>query len=219
MKAKIKPVKPSVIMLYGYPGAGKTTFAKHLSNEIKYAHLDANRLLKEAIGSSRALSDKEVATMMTYLANEFLKTGVGVIFDLDLPREIDRHRIKQFAKKNKIKHTVIWLQIDPETAEFRATTRTPAKTADKLARHYSKQGFQMYAGKMQNPIGDDVIVISGKHNFRTQKSVIIKRLLQKGLITVEEMSERIVKPELMSLVPKPTLSGSYEQQRRNISIN
>jgi predicted kinase len=219
MKVKIKPVKPSVIMLYGYPGSGKTTFAKHLSQEIKYAHLDASRLIKEALQTTKTLDSKEIALMMTYLANEFIKAGVGVIFDLDLPKESDRQRIKQFAKKNKLKCTLVWIQVDPQTAELRSTAKNAVKTDGELAKNYTKQSFQIFSGKMQNPRDDDITVISGKHHFRAQKAAIIKKLLQKGVIRSEEISSHMVKPELMSLVPKPTLSGRSLPERRNISIN
>lgn len=218
MKVKIHPVKPSVIVLYGYPGSGKTTFAKNLSEEIKYAHLDADRILKEAVKGNN-ISDKEAASIMTYLANEFIKAGVGVIYDLDLPRAVDRHRIKLFAKKHKLKNIIIWLQIDKDSAELRATSRDKRKGDDKHAKHYTKQSFRTFVGKMQNPTDEDTIVISGKHNFNSQKSIVIKKLLQKGVIKSEEIGNRIVKPELMSLIPKPTLSGDMQTEKRNISIN
>ena len=219
MKVKIQPVKPSVIILYGYPGSGKTTFAKYLSEEIQYAHLDADRLLKEVMKDAKDLEEKDIASMMTYLANEFIKARVGVIFDLDLPKEADRQRIKMFAKKHKLKHMVVWVQIDSETAEHRSTTRDKRKNEDKFAKHYTEQDFRQFIGKMQNPLDEDLIVISGKHNFNAQKSVVIKKLLQKGVIKSEDLGNSIVKPELMSLVPKPTLSGSIQHERRNISIN
>jgi predicted kinase len=218
MKIKIHPVKPSLIMLYGYPGSGKTTFAKNLSEEIKYAHLDVDRLLGETAKSNR-LSYKEAAAMMTYLANEFIKAGVGVILDFDMPKAADRHRIKMFAKKYKLKHIIVWLQIDVETAQHRATSRDKRKSGDKFSKIYSKESFRAFVNTMQNPTDDDTIVISGKHNFNSQKPIIIKKLLQKGVIKSEELGSRMVKPELMSLVPKPTLSGDTQTERRNISIN
>lgn len=217
MKVKIHPVKPSVIILYGYPGSGKTTFAKKLSEEIKYAHLDADRLFNETAKGN--IPAKNVTAMMTYLANEFIKAGVGVIFDIDLPRAVDRHRIKQFAKAHKLKHIIIWLQIDIDTAQIRATGRDKRKADDKFAKAYNQQSFKAFAEKMQNPTDDETVVISGKHNFNSQKSIVIKKLLQKNLIKSEELDGRIVKPELMSLVPKPTLSGDARGEKRNISIN
>lgn len=207
MKVKIHPVKPSVIMLYGYPGSGRTTFASQLSREIKYAHIDAERLLKGSIKSSGNLSDKEVASMMTYIANEFIKAGVGVVFDLELPRAADRHRIKLFAKKHKLKHIIIWLQIDAETAQYRATS----------AKKYTQKSFKEFSARMQNPTDEDVIVISGKHNFRSQKPTVIKKLLQKNIIKSEDLANRIVKPELMSLVPNSV--ANKQEDRRNISIS
>jgi predicted kinase len=206
-------------MLYGYPGSGKTAFAKQLSEEIKYAHIDADRLLSEAVRGTRSLSDKEIAYMMTYIANEFIKAGVGVILDLDLPRASDRHKIKLFAKKHKLTNMIIWLQIDVETAEHRATNRNKQKSDGKFAQQYTKQSFRQFVSRMQNPTDEDTVVISGKHNFNSQKPTVIKKLLQKGVIKSEELSSRMVKPELMSLVPKPTLSGSTQPEKRNISIN
>jgi predicted kinase len=219
MKAKIQPVKPSVIMLYGYPGSGKTTFAKNLSEEISYAHIDTDRILAETTNNSSRISDKEAFALMTYIANEFIKAGVGVIFDLDLPREIDRRRIKDFAKKQKLKYMIVWPQIDIETSENRATSRDKRKTEDRFAKPYTKESFRSFVGLMQNPLDENTIVISGKHTFQSQKAAVIKKLLQSGVIKSEELSNRIVKPGLMSLVPKPTLSGENQPERRNISIN
>jgi hypothetical protein len=70
---------------------------------------------------------------------------------------------------------------------------------------------------MQNPQGEDYVVISGKHNFATQKSVIVNKLYQTGLIGSDVVQQHIAKPGLINLVPNPS-AGRVDLTRRNISI-
>lgn len=192
-------------MFFGYPGSGKSTFAAQLAKNIKYAHLSGEKLVASAIGQDRGLSDKELLKMILYMAQEFINCGVGVILDIDLPRKQHRAFVKEFAKKNKIKSLLIWLQIDAETAKQR------------LGKH-ARRDFERTVNSLQNPTGEEYIVISGKHTFKSQNPPVINKLYQMGVLKVEDLTSRVAKPELMSLVPKPTLSGE-KQDQKNISIN
>jgi len=42
--AKLIPTKPLLILLYGFPGAGKTHFARQLSETIHAAHVQSDRI-------------------------------------------------------------------------------------------------------------------------------------------------------------------------------
>ena len=70
---------------------------------------------------------------------------------------------------------------------------------------------------MQNPRNEDYLVVSGKHTFNTQRSAVVKRLYEIGLISVDSANARIIKPGLVNLVPNPT-AGRVDISRRNIVI-
>jgi hypothetical protein len=71
---------------------------------------------------------------------------------------------------------------------------------------------------MQNPTNiEDFIVISGKHTYQTQRNAIFKKLYDQGLLTSGSASSKIVKPELVNLIPNP-MAGRVDQTRRNIVI-
>jgi len=61
-------------------------------------------------------------------------------------------------------------------------------------------------------------VISGKHTFSTQKSLIINRLYQLGLLGSDDVQHKVTKPELINLVPNPQ-AGRVDFTRRNITIS
>ena len=78
--------------------------------------------------------------------------------------------------------------------------------------------FDSIIGGMQNPtITEDYMVISGKHTFNTQRSAVIKRLYDTGLLHSEQTTTGIAKPALVNLVPN-TAGGRVDTSRRNISI-
>jgi hypothetical protein len=112
---------------------------------------------------------------------------------------------------------LIWLQIDQDSALFRAQNRDRRTSDDKYSLPANQEFFQSQLNGMQNPQGEDYLVISGKHTFITQKSAIINRLYQMGLIGSEYVQSSVAKPELVNLVPNPH-SGRVDLSRRNITI-
>ena len=85
---KISPNKPLLIMLYGFPGAGKTYFARQLCEEIQAAHIQGDRIRGELFDNPRY--DKEengvVTQLMDYMTEEFLAAGLSVVYDVNAMR-------------------------------------------------------------------------------------------------------------------------------------
>ena len=217
--SKVVPTKPLFIMLYGYPGAGKTHVARQLSETLHAAHLHSDRIRGELFTEPRI--DKEengiVEHLMLYMTEEFLRAGVSVIFDASTDRLAERRELRNVARKSKAQTLLIWLQIDADSAYARLNKRDRRKNDDRYARDYTRQAFEAAIGKMQNPRDEDYMVISGKHTFNTQRSAIIKKLYELGVITMSNASSNVVKPELVNLVPNP-FAGRIDQDRRNIVI-
>lgn len=217
--SKVTPIKPLFIMLYGYPGAGKTHVARQLSETLHAAHLHGDRIRGELFTEPRF--DKEenrlVEHLMLYMTEEFLRAGVSVVYDASVNRLVERRELRNIARKAKVNTLLVWLQIDAESAYARLGRRDRRTNDDKYARAYDRKSFNAVLNTMQNPKNEEHIVISGKHTFNTQRSAVIKKLYEIGAITTTTTTANVVKPNLVNLVPNPA-AGRVDTSRRNILI-
>lgn len=218
--AKITPVKPLFIQLYGFPGSGKTYFARQLCDHLQAAHVQGDRIRFELFENPRY--DKQendvIAQLMDYMTEEFLNAGISVVYDTNAMRLSQRHNLREMARKAHAQPLLIWLQVDPESAYARTTQRDRRRSDDKYAAPMDRATFDSIAGYMQNPQNtEDYVVISGKHVFKTQYSAVMKRLHELNLISSSEVVSQVAKPGMVNLIPNPS-AGRVDMTRRNIMI-
>ncbi|HSW98705.1 MAG TPA: ATP-binding protein [Candidatus Saccharimonadales bacterium] len=218
--SKVAPNKPLLILLYGYPGSGKTFFARQLSENFQAAHLHSERIRGELFENPHY--DKEendvITQLMDYMAGEFLSAGLSVVYDGNSLRTQSRRALRDMARKYRAQPVLVWFQVDAETSFGRLQRRDRRRADDKYAGPNDRATFERVAGAMQNPQNEDYIVVSGKHTFETQLSAFIKRMRELGLVPDKvEVSAKVVKPGLVNLVPNPT-AGRVDMSRRNIVI-
>jgi predicted kinase len=132
---KIVPTAPLLIMLYGYPGSGKSYVARQLSNHIQAAHIQGDRIRYELF--EKPYYDKQenaiITQLMDYMTQEFLSAGISVIYDTNALRAAQRHSLREVARKVHAKPLVIWLQIDTNSALTRTKKRDRRKADDRYA--------------------------------------------------------------------------------------
>ncbi|HEV2402659.1 MAG TPA: AAA family ATPase [Candidatus Saccharimonadales bacterium] len=221
--SKIVPTKPLFILLYGFPGSGKTFFARQLAEILQAAHIHSDRIRSELFEQPRF--DKEentvISQLMDYMAEEFLRAGLSVVYDVNAMRLAQRRALRDMARKSHAIPVLVWLQIDVDSAYNRATKRDRRRVDDKYSPTLDQATYQRIVSGMQNPQpAEDYVVISGKHTFNTQFSALLKRLRELGLVTLSTAkggSANVVRPGLVNLVPKPA-SGRVDMTRRNIVI-
>jgi predicted kinase len=217
--SKIIPTKPLLLMLYGFPGAGKTYFARQFCDQVQAAHVQGDRIRSELFDEPRY--DKEensvVSHLMDYMAEEFLSAGLSVVYDTNAMRITQRHELREMARRHKAQPLLVWQQIDAESAFLRSSKRDRRHVDDKYSATMDRARFDNLSAGMQNPRNvEDYAVVSGKHVFTTQFSAAIKKMHDFGLIQSDQMANRVVKPGLVNLVPK--VSGRVDLSRRNIII-
>lgn len=216
---KLQPTKPLLILLYGMPGSGKTFVARQLCEDIAAAHIQGDRIRAELFENPTYSREENhiVASLMTYMAGEFLKSGISVIFDTNAMRLSQRRALRNVAIKIGAEPILLWLQIDAESAYNRSSKRDRRKHDDHYAQEMTPDVFQQLLSGMQNPeLPEPFIVLSGKHVFTTQKNAVLRYLFEKRLIT-PETSHPLGKPGLVNLVPNPA-AGRVDMTRRNINI-
>lgn len=211
--------KPLLIALYGYPGSGKTFVARQLTNIIQVAHVHADRIRAELFEEPRY--DKQenivVTQLMNYMSQEFLNAGVSVVYDVNAMRANQRFSLRELARKSEAEYLLVWIQIDADSAYVRTQNRDRRTMDDKYSAFHNEETFTEVLNSMQNPTTEDYLVISGKHSFATQKSAIMNRLYQTGLIGGDGVQNSLAKPGLVNLVPNPQ-AGRVDLTRRNINI-
>lgn len=217
--SKIVPTKPILLMLYGFPGAGKTFFARQFCEQVHAAHVQGDRIRSELFDEPRY--DKEensvVTHLMDYMAEEFLNAGLSVVYDVNAMRNTQRHELREMARRHKAQPLLVWLQVDAESAFLRASKRDRRHSDDKYSAPIDQARFENLAAGMQNPRNvEDYTVVSGKHVFTTQFSAVVKKMHDFGLIQSDQMANKVVKPGMVNLVPK--VSGRVDLSRRNIII-
>lgn len=213
-------IKPVLIIMYGFPGSGKTFFSRQFSEEINAANINGDQLRYEFFENPNYSKDEDGAVdhLSLFMVSQFLQTGVSVIYDASTMRQSQRRILKDIANRAKAEVLIVWLQIDIESAFLRVVKRDRRKADDKYNRQLDRTTFESLISKMQNPgVHEDYVVISGKHNFITHKNAVIKKLYERGLVNIETAGSKMVKPELVNRIPN-LLGGRVDSTRRNISI-
>jgi predicted kinase len=217
---KVRTNKPLLMLLYGFPGAGKTSFASQMTDVLDCAHIHGDRIRYELFEEPRYDEQEEgiIKQLMDYMTEEFLKAGISVIYDTSMSRKADRHEIRELARKKNAKTLLVWFQIDPDTAYGRLRRRDRRKTEDKYAVDYTEGEFRRAASRMQHPMPtEDYVVVSGKHTFASQKSSLFKKFMEMGLISSESARLNVAKPGMVNLIPNSQV-GRVDMSRRNINI-
>lgn len=216
---KVIPNKPLLILLYGFPGSGKTYFARQLCEHLQAAHVHGDRIRTELFETPRYDREENevISHLMDYMSGEFLNAGMSVVHDTNAMRLSQRRLLRDMARKAGAQTVLIWFQMDMESAFARATKRDRRRADDKYSPAIDRPTFERLAGGMQNPQNEEYVVISGKHVFNTQLGALMKRLREDGMVTVNETNSRLVKPGLVNLIPNPA-AGRVDMSRRNIII-
>jgi len=216
--AKIYPHKPFLLFFYGFPGSGKSYFARQFCENVQVAHLQADRIRAELFQTPRydKQENEVVNQLMNYMAEEFLSAGLSVAYDLNALRSGQRKALRELARKCHATPQLVWFQMDPDTAFSRTAKRDRRRADDKFAAQWDRTTFEAILGNMQNPsVTEEYVVVSGKHLFSMQQSAVIGKLRDKGVLDIDASNSRVIKPGMVNLVPS---QGRVDMSRRNISI-
>jgi predicted kinase len=114
---------PTLYLMLGYPGAGKTTAAKVIHDVTGAVHLWADKERRERFGTPTYSTEEneQLYNQMNQEALTLLSGGESVIFDTGFNYFKDREALRKIATEAKADCRLLWVTVDEATARERAT--------------------------------------------------------------------------------------------------
>ena len=116
--------RPAILyMMFGYPGAGKTTTARIISQLTGAVRLssDQYRAEKYTTPTFTPKEHDEVYRDLDTMCRQLLSQGKDVIYDANLNRRIHRQEKYEICQQTNAKPKLLWVQTPKEIAKTRAT--------------------------------------------------------------------------------------------------
>ena len=204
--------KPLVLLMVGIPGAGKSHFARQFA-DIFHTPLVSYDKIHYMLFSEPEFSKEEellVASIMNSQIRELLKTQKTFIIDGAVNSRAARMEVERIAKKHDYGTLTIWVQLDDDSAQYRATSRNKKRPGDKYNAKMTDEQFQKHSKRINPPaLKEENVVVSGKHTFASQAKAVLKKIVHPRdvVATPEKRAYTPVQPSRpASTTIRPTIS-------------
>lgn len=136
--------KPTLIIVVGLPGTGKTTFARALASEIESKHLNSD-IVRNSLGKRGQYDVTSKAAVYNEMLNrteEALSRRQSIIVDATFYKEILREPYVKLAEKYDLHAKWIELRASDETVKERVGKKRTFSEADFEVYRKIKEDFE-----------------------------------------------------------------------------
>lgn len=169
--------RPILFMMFGYPGAGKTTAARVIHELTGAEHLSSDALRLELFPNP-TYSQEEHDTVYAELnkrTEELLRQGRSVVYDANLNRYVHRLEKYELSERTGAKPVLLWVQAPKDLARQRAVMRGHQHLVPKDETFESM--FDRVTNIIEEPREDEpVYTVSGNPLDKSAVAEIISRL-------------------------------------------
>ena len=153
--------QPTLYMMFGYPGAGKTTAADVIKKLTGAEHLSSDQLRSELFPESTfsQAEHDELYRTLDKKTEELLKAGKSVIYDANLNRHQHRQDKYDICRRLGVKSLLLWVQ-------------TPRTMAKQRAGHHSRQHLWP-ADETPDQLFDRIAEVIEEPNQATEPFIVI----------------------------------------------
>lgn len=152
------PTKPTLYLLLGLPGSGKTTAAKEIAKLTGAVHLSSDSFRLSLFERPQFTQDEHdsLYIMLDYMCELLLTSGTSVVYDANLNRLVHRQEKYRLAKKLGVKTRLFWLQVHKDLArERRISTQHHGLVPSHETPHNM---FERIAGVFEQPLKSEAFI-------------------------------------------------------------
>lgn len=155
--------QPTLYLMVGYPGAGKTTVAALIASVTGATHLwaDQERVKRFAKPTYSHQENLELYEGLNKVAAKLLKQGTSVVFDTNFNFRRDRDKLRQIARETGADSKLVWVQTPRVIAKTRATEDAHEQHT-RLLGNIPEADFERMSDNLEEPeASEQPIVIEG----------------------------------------------------------
>lgn len=148
--------QPTLYLMLGFPGAGKTTTAKIIHQLTGAVHLWADRERHKRFATPTHSHDENLKLYGTLNreVEDLLAAGQSVIFDTNFNYYKDRQHMREIAARHNAKVKLIWVTTPKELAKERATKLSDNQHT-RVWGNMPEEDFERLSGNLQPPREDE----------------------------------------------------------------
>lgn len=147
---------PTLYLMIGYPGAGKTTIAQHISALTGAVHIWTDKERQDMFGGQEHTPEasSQLYTQLNHQAGRLLAEGNSVVFDTNFRFRKDRDQLRRIAEDAHANVVIIWVTTDRETAHTRAT-KLSENAPNRFFGNISDADFARVTDHLDKPTPDE----------------------------------------------------------------
>lgn len=151
--------KPTLYLMLGYPGAGKTTTAKALQKLTGAIHISSDKFRIDMFNSPLFSQDEhdKLYTTLDFQTEQLLSEGKSVIYDANLNRHQHRQDKYDICKRTNAQARLVWVQTPKEIAKKRAIDSSRSHLVPRT--ETASQMFDRIANIIEEPGADEPYVV------------------------------------------------------------
>ncbi len=169
--------KSFLLLFLGFPGSGKSYFARNLAEKTNTVRLNGDSMRIALYGSVEEIEkqankkriNRQTFGAIDYAVEQILRTGHSVIYDAHHNKRSIRVGLEKLANEHDAITIVVWVKTPYELALRRGQERRAAPDQRRLSEEKMKQTMERHTDNFDEPVASElVITVDGTMPFEQQ---------------------------------------------------